>query len=140
MNYLVVLLSVATLISCSGNHRQVSSAEEWSELDSNCETLQASYVMNDEAIDTLNAAMAMDSQEEMEIHIQVTALGMSMGAEEITSPESMLALLNDVKLEYEQALESCDDSSSRAPALKSRGESIAVKKAQNLQHLGSSKN
>lgn len=110
-------------------------------MDSNCKTLQAQYVMNRNEIDKLNAAIAMDIQEDTEIRIQLTPLAWSMGAESVTSAEQMLAILDEVRTEHEKALDSCDIKPGRHPTRpNNQGERIAMIKVRNQQHLGSSKN
>ena len=72
-----------------------------------CEVLRENYRMNLEEIDKLETALAMDRQEDAEVQIQLTALGASMVAENITSPEQMLIILNAVRMEHERVLGPC---------------------------------
>jgi hypothetical protein len=98
---------VVILASCSATPTQITSSEvpdQGTELSALCSVLRADYAVNVEQIEKLEVAMAMDIQEDAVVHIQLTALGASMGAENISSPEQMLVILNAVKLEHEKAL------------------------------------
>ena len=136
--------AVFALISCSGGPSQVASStpsDPPTELDANCKTLQANYVSNKGEIDKLTAAMTTDLQEDTEVHIQLTALGTSKGAESVTSPEEMLAILNAVKMEHEKALEYCDTitAGTYPSAQVSQGERVAMIKVRNQQNTALSR-
>ena len=101
---------VVILASCSATPTQITSSEvpdQGTELSALCNVLRVDYAANVEQIEKLEVAMAMDIQEDTVVQIQLTALGASMGAENISSPEQMLEILNAVKLEHEKVLSYC---------------------------------
>jgi hypothetical protein len=127
-----VVVAVAILASCSANPTQIASSEvpdQGTELSALCNVLRADYAVNVEQMEKLEVAMAMDIQEDTVVQIQLTALGASMGAENISSPEQMLVILNAVKLEHEKVLSYCPNRQHRYNETYGSGSRLAASKA-----------